>query len=180
MSPAKQALLYGGLGTGIGAIVETSWQIIANWINKNKQPLNKGNIVGFAITIGALSGVIGYFTGRRENKKYDQPRSFNAEETKNAIKSVIQDQSVMDALLNAPKPTPEDIRNIAKEAVHRSPAAQALIQRANKLDPEAKKDFRNYMQGLKKAVAKIDTKKSSSASWEESVKATEVENLVQR
>jgi hypothetical protein len=130
--------------------------------------------------MGALSAVIGYVTGRRENKEYDQSKSFTAEEAKDAIKAAVQDPAAIDALLKTPNPTPEDIRNIAKEAVRHSPEAQAFMERAKKLDPEAKQGLRNYMTGLKEAVAKIDTKKSPAVSWEESVQATEGQNLAQR
>lgn len=143
MSPAKQVLLYTGLGAGIGAAINTGRQVIVNWLGKTKEPFNKSNVVGYAIAMGALSAIIGYFTGRRENKEYDQskpivlpPKTLTQEESSEVIKELNEKFAL----------TPEEEEKLEK-----------------KLGPRF-----------------LGKQKLENASWEESVKAAEGQNLAQR
>lgn len=67
LSTAKQILLYTGLGAGIGAAIETGWQ----WASNNKQALSKDKIVEFAVQMGVISAIIGYFTSKDNIKMHN-------------------------------------------------------------------------------------------------------------
>jgi hypothetical protein len=67
-SSTEHTLLYAGLGTGIGAIVDTMWQLLCSFATNVRPRLDFRRIVGFATAMGLVSALIGH----RESTKQER------------------------------------------------------------------------------------------------------------
>lgn len=70
LSPLQNAVLQGGLGAAFGAGISAAWQALSNWAHQRKPVFNNEPIIKWALDVGMLSAVIGWYTAKGDEKLY--------------------------------------------------------------------------------------------------------------